>query len=85
VFVPGGWWLGARVAPGGPSGEGAGGLGDGIGDGAGEDERAGAGRDWTLVGCVVTPGFEYEDFEPAEPASLLREFPEAADIIRALT
>jgi predicted cupin superfamily sugar epimerase len=48
-------------------------------------QAAGGGPDWTLASCVVMPGFEYEDFELAERDALLREFPEAADIIRALT
>ena len=69
VFVPAGRWLGARVAP----------------DGAAEDDPVGSGRDWTLVGCVVTPGFEYEDFELADREALLREFPQDAEIILALT
>ncbi len=46
---------------------------------------AGGGPDWTLASCVVTPGFEYEDFELADRETLLREFPEEADIVRALT
>lgn len=48
-------------------------------------EAAGRVRAWTLVGCVVTPGFEYEDFEPADREVLLREFPEDAKIIYELT
>jgi uncharacterized protein len=46
---------------------------------------AGGGPDWTLASCVVMPGFEYEDFELADREMLLPEFPEEADIIRALT
>lgn len=41
--------------------------------------------DWTLVGCVVSPGFEYEDFEHGERETLVRDHPEAAEYIRALT
>ena len=48
-------------------------------------QAAGGGPDWTLASCVVTPGFEYEDFELADRETLLREFPEEAEIIRALT
>jgi len=40
---------------------------------------------WTLVTCVVTPGFEYEDFDAAERETLLREFPQAWREILALT
>ncbi len=54
-------------------------------DGAAQDDPVGSGGDWTLVGCVVTPGFEYEDFEPADREALLREFPQDAEIILALT
>jgi predicted cupin superfamily sugar epimerase len=50
-----------------------------------QGQAAGDGPDWTLASCVVTPGFEYEDFELAARETLLREFPEEADIIRALT
>ena len=41
-------------------------------------------RDWTLAGCVVTPGFEYDDFERARPEALMRQFPAAAEVIAAL-
>ena len=41
------------------------------------------GDGWTLVSCVVTPGFEYEDFERADPQALLKEFPEAVEVITA--
>jgi predicted cupin superfamily sugar epimerase len=81
VFVPGGRWLGARVVSRAEGGEG----GTPSADEAGEADGAGVERDWTLVSCVVMPGFEYDDFELAERASLLREFPEAAEIIKART
>ncbi len=81
VFVPGGRWLGARVVPRLEGGEGV----SAPEDEAGEADGAGVERDWTLVSCVVMPGFEYDDFELAERGSLLREFPEAAEIIKALT
>jgi len=48
-------------------------------------QAAGGCPDWTLASCVVTPGFEYEDFELADREKLLREFPEEAEVIRALT
>lgn len=47
--------------------------------GTGRQER------WTLVSCVVTPGFDYDDFELAERAELLTAYPEHAEIITALT
>ncbi len=40
---------------------------------------------YTLIGCTVAPGFEYEDFELAKRQDLLARFPEHADIIRELT
>ncbi len=40
---------------------------------------------WALVGCMVSPGFEYQDFEAGERDLLLAAYPEAADYIRALT
>ncbi|MFH0915128.1 MAG: cupin domain-containing protein [bacterium] len=45
----------------------------------------GEGGDWALVSCVVSPGFEYDDFEPADRESLLKEFPQARTSILALT
>jgi uncharacterized protein len=44
-----------------------------------------AGPEWALVGCVVSPGFEYEDFEAGKQGDLLVTHPEAADYIRALS
>jgi uncharacterized protein len=40
---------------------------------------------WSLVGCVVAPGFEFKTFELADRERLLREFPSATDTIRRLT
>lgn len=40
---------------------------------------------FALVGCTVAPGFDFADFEMAERLSLLREFPQHADLIRRLT
>ena len=41
--------------------------------------------DWGLVACVVSPGFDYADFELAERDALLRDFMDDAEIIRELT
>jgi predicted cupin superfamily sugar epimerase len=49
------------------------------------DRRATHELRWTLVSCVVTPGFEYDDFESGEREALLREFPRARKVILALT
>jgi predicted cupin superfamily sugar epimerase len=40
---------------------------------------------YTLAGCTVAPGFHFDDFELADRKSMLEQFPEHKDIIRALT
>ena len=40
---------------------------------------------FTLVGCTVAPGFDFEDFELARREELLREFPGQSEIITKLT
>jgi len=40
---------------------------------------------WALVSCVVSPGFEYEDFELGSRDALLAAFPEHAEIVSAFT
>lgn len=40
---------------------------------------------WTLVSCVVTPGFSFDDFELAQSSELLAAYPSQADVIAALT
>jgi len=40
---------------------------------------------WALLGCTVAPGFEYADFELADRAELLRDYPDQPDLITALT
>ncbi|MGP0044060.1 MAG: cupin domain-containing protein, partial [Syntrophobacteraceae bacterium] len=40
---------------------------------------------FTLVGCTVAPGFEYEDMEIAERAKLLAMYPQHREIIEKLT
>ncbi len=49
--------------------------------GASLDEDEG----YTLVGCTVAPGFDYCDFELAERAALLEQFPQHGEIITKLT
>ena len=44
----------------------------------------GRGR-YALLGCTVAPGFEFVDFELGKREALLREFPDYAETIRALT
>ena len=40
---------------------------------------------YSFVGCTVSPGFEFEDFELASRSKLTIEFPNAARIIEKLT
>lgn len=47
--------------------------------------EVGASEGWSLVGCVVAPGFEFGRFELAEREALLRAFPADAETIRRLT
>jgi len=37
------------------------------------------------VGCVVAPGFEFEDFELGKRADLLNTHPQNKDVIEQLT
>ena len=43
------------------------------------------GAAYSLVGCTVAPGFDFADFELAERAVLLAEFPQHEELIRQLT
>ena len=45
----------------------------------------GQGVDWVLVSCVVSPGFDFADFELAERDELLVGWPDAEEAIQALT
>jgi hypothetical protein len=82
ALVPAGWWVAARAI-----------VGEQTDWGAGRaperrwtaDRRVGAAVDWTLVSCVVTPGFEYDDFEMGEREALLAAYPLARDLIKSLT
>lgn len=40
---------------------------------------------YTLAGCTVAPGFDFKDFELADRAKLLEEFPMHQEIIAKLT
>ena len=40
---------------------------------------------YALVGCTMSPGFRYEDFELAPRKELLAEFPQHAQFIRRFT
>ena len=39
---------------------------------------------FSLVGCTVSPGFDFEDFEMAEKKHLLRRYPEHSKLIKRL-
>ena len=47
--------------------------------------RLANGEGYALVGCTVSPGFDFEDFELAERKTLINEFPQHDDVIRKLT
>ncbi|RQW88364.1 MAG: hypothetical protein EHM79_05825 [Geobacter sp.] len=40
---------------------------------------------FTLVGCTVSPGFDFRDFELPDRGELFRLFPDNAEIIEMLT
>jgi len=40
---------------------------------------------YALVGCTVSPGFEYQDFIMADRDNLIEKFPQHANIIKRLT
>jgi len=42
-------------------------------------------KSYALMGCTVSPGFEFEDFELLERSELAQQFPEHLDIIRRMT
>ena len=42
--------------------------------------------EFALLGCTVSPGFEFEDFEiPDNPAELIKQYPDRAELIRKLS
>ncbi len=43
------------------------------------------GGEYTLAGCTVSPGFDFEDFELAGQALLLKQYPQHESIIKKLT
>ncbi|GIW26213.1 cupin domain-containing protein [Meiothermus sp.] len=40
---------------------------------------------FALVGCTMAPGFDFADFELAQQAELIRQFPQHRDLIERLT
>ncbi len=49
--------------------------------------RVDASNEWgySLLGCTVSPGFDFADFEMARRESLLNAFPTQAELVRELT
>ena len=43
-----------------------------------------AGSAFSLVGCTVAPGFDFADFELADRADMLRQFPQHEAVIEVL-
>ncbi len=43
------------------------------------------GRHYSLVGCTVSPGFDFADFELGNREALLQLYPQHASVINALT
>lgn len=43
------------------------------------------GGSWALLGCTVSPGFEYEDYDSGSRSELLAAWPKWAGLITALT
>jgi predicted cupin superfamily sugar epimerase len=50
-----------------------------------QGSRLRPGGAWALLGCTVSPGFEFEDYESGDPAELIGLWPKFAEMIAALT
>ena len=50
-----------------------------------QGSRLRAGGKWALLGCTVSPGFEFEDYDAGDEAELLGIWPEWAELIKELT
>lgn len=42
-------------------------------------------KSWALVGCTVSPGFDFEDFEIGQRAELIEQYPQHQKVIHRLT
>ncbi len=42
-------------------------------------------KGFTLIGCTVSPGFDFNDFELGKRDELIRQFPDHIDVISRLT
>jgi predicted cupin superfamily sugar epimerase len=50
-----------------------------------QGSRLVAGGAWALLGCTVSPGFEYDDYESGDRDSLCAAWPAHASLIASLT
>ena len=50
-----------------------------------QGSRLMAGGSWALLGCTVSPGFEFADYTEGHRAKLISQWPESAELITALT
>jgi len=50
-----------------------------------QGSRLAAGGEWALLGCTVSPGFEYEDYETGVRAELCAQWPEFRELICELS
>ncbi|NYF80297.1 cupin domain-containing protein [Granulicella arctica] len=50
-----------------------------------QGSRLRAGGSWALMGCTVSPGFEFEDYAEGSREKLCAEWPEFAEMIAGLT
>ena len=56
-----------------------------VGRGVWQGSRLVDGGRWALLGCTVSPGFEFEDYEAGDRAALSEGWPEFVAMIAALT
>jgi hypothetical protein len=56
-----------------------------VGRGVWQGSRLVVGGKWALLGCTVSPGFEFEDYEAQGRAELCAGWPEFAEMITGLT
>jgi hypothetical protein len=50
-----------------------------------QGSRLSPGGKVALLGCTVSPGFDYADYETGKRAELVRDYPQSAELIEALT
>jgi len=56
-----------------------------IPNGVWQGSRVSGGGEFALVGATVAPGFDFADFEEGSYEQLVGQFPDRADLLRALT